>query len=144
MTAEDRPKRLSLSQVLEMVLTRAGDRSSVTLARNAGGETLIEVKVRTGDEDNGIVTVDDAERKAQEVYARLAELYPPAVGHDSSQMSLTRNAKGETQVDVTIKSGELGYRSIDEIADKIVTAYDKARMKYPMADGRTAKPGSVA
>lgn len=141
----DRPKRLSLSEILEMVLTRhAGERSAVTLTRNAGGETLIEVKVRTGDDDGAVQTIEDAERKARETFARLAEQYPASVGHENAAVSLTRNAKGETQVDVTMRTSESGYRSVDEIEEKIVHVYDTARMRYPMADGRTAKPGSVA
>lgn len=45
-TEPTRPKRLSLSEILEMVLTRhAADRSSVALTRTASGEVVIDVKV---------------------------------------------------------------------------------------------------
>jgi hypothetical protein len=138
-----RPRRLSLSQILEMVLTRGSrDRSSVSLARTASGATTIDVKVHTGDEE--IETVEDAERRAAEVYERLRELYPERDGHDNSEVTLTRNAKGETQVSVSIKSGETGPRTIAGLTEAAVREYDRLRMGYPMANGYTAKPGSVA
>lgn len=68
-----RPTRLSLSDILALMLTRgSGERSSVSLTRNARGETQIEVTVRTGDAE----TIADAERDAREVYDRLRADYP--------------------------------------------------------------------
>lgn len=70
------PKRMSLSQVVEALLQRGGgEHSSVTLSRNAKGETQLEVVVRTG-ETGGLETIEQAEAAAQEVYDRLRERYP--------------------------------------------------------------------
>lgn len=78
--ATDTPKarRLSLSEVLELVLSRGtGDRSSVTLTRNAKGDTQIEVTVRTGDTGD-VLTAADAAAEAQRLYDSLREAYPSA------------------------------------------------------------------
>lgn len=139
-----RPKRLTLSQIVEMLLTRGGgERSAVTLTRTATGATAIDVKVRTGD-DAETATVADAERRACEVYDRLRSLYPDDAGHDSSELTLTRNAKGETQVSLSMKSSGEGARTIEQVAAQAVREYDLLRGRYPMADGRTARPGSVS
>lgn len=69
-------KRMSLSQIVELLLARSPrDHSSVTLTRNAKGETQIEVVVRTGDEGE-IVTPDAALVKAKELYDDAREAYP--------------------------------------------------------------------
>lgn len=71
-----RPARMSLSQVVEALLARGGgDRSSVTLARNAKGETQIEVVVRSSDAGEAI-TAHDCARIAGELYDSLRETYP--------------------------------------------------------------------
>ncbi len=141
-TAE-RPKRLTLSQIVGLLLTRgAGERSAVALTRNASGETQIEVSIRTGD-DGAIVTAEDAERKAVEVYERLRQKYPQRNGHDNADVSLTRNARGETQVSISVKTSE-EIRTVERAAAEARKVYDNLRGKYPMVDGYTAKPGSVA
>jgi len=69
------PKRMSLSQIVEALLHRGGaEHSSVTLSRNAKGETQIEVVVRTG-EAGDITTIEEAEAAAVEVYDRLRTAY---------------------------------------------------------------------
>jgi hypothetical protein len=80
--SKDAPaKRMTLSQVVEHLLTRSSSQSSsVTLARNAKGETQIEVVVRT-DAELDIRTPDDAAEVAERVYDRLRERY--AFGSDN-------------------------------------------------------------
>lgn len=69
-------KRMTLSEVVERLLERgAGASSSVSLTRNAKGDTQIEVVVRTGTDD-AIVTIADAEAEACAVYDRLRAKYP--------------------------------------------------------------------
>lgn len=71
-----RPKRMTLSEVVEHLLARGtSDRSSVTLTRNAKGETQIEVVVRTSDAA-GAQTVDEAAAKACELYDSMRDRYP--------------------------------------------------------------------
>jgi hypothetical protein len=132
----ERAKRLTLSQIVEQLLTRGGgERSSVTLTRNATGETQIEVKVRTGD-DSEVTTVEAAEAKAAEVYERLRVAYPARPGHDGSSVSLTRNAKGETQIDVEVKTSENGSAStVEQAAAIAATEYETLRGRYPLASG---------
>jgi hypothetical protein len=70
------PKRMTLSQVVEHLLTRSSSQSSsVSLTRNAKGETQIEVVVRT-DNELDITTPDDAAAVAQRVYDALRTAYP--------------------------------------------------------------------
>lgn len=70
------PKRMSLSQVVEALLQRGGsEHSSVTISRNAKGETQLEVVVRTGDAGE-VATIEQAEQHAREVYDRLRTAYP--------------------------------------------------------------------
>lgn len=72
----DAPRRLSLSQIVELLLTRGGgEHSSVTLTRNAKGLTQIEVTVRTGEAED-VATVDQAAAKARKVYDELRTTYP--------------------------------------------------------------------
>jgi hypothetical protein len=132
-----RPARLSLSEIVRLMLTRsARDYSGVTLTQNAKGETQIEVAVRTSDD----MTVEDAESTAATIYDRLRERYPHENGEPlNAAVTLTRNAKGETQISAELKGSDL-----NGTADSLREAYDKLRMKYPMADGYSAKPGSVA
>ena len=70
--------RLSLSDVLALVLTRGGgERDSIELTRNAKGETQIGVTVRTSE----VRTLLDAETEARDVYERLRAEYPMSNGH---------------------------------------------------------------
>jgi hypothetical protein len=70
-------RRLTLSQIVTMLLERGGgEHHSVTLARNAKGETQIEVVVRAR-ADSEIKTPDEALAKAVELYNQACELYPP-------------------------------------------------------------------
>lgn len=136
------PKRLTLSHIVEMLLSRsAQERSSVTLSRNTKGDTMIDVTVRTG-EAAGIVTVADAEKHAREVYDRLRSEYPyvGAAGGTSS-IALTRNAKGDTQLSVEVKAGEgTPHATLEAAESEARTVYDRTIRRYPMADGRTVAP----
>src|SRR5919204_3659468 len=96
------PKRLTLSSIVEMLLTRSTDHSTVSISRNVKGETSIDVQIRTGSGD--VETIEDAERRAAEVYDRLAALYPPPVKPEDAEATFTRNAKGETQIVVSFAS----------------------------------------
>lgn len=82
-TMEDQPaptRRMSPSRMLELMLSRGQrEHSSVTLSRNARGETQIEVVVRT--DDTGLVPdVDAAAAKARELYDDLRAVYPTGSG----------------------------------------------------------------
>jgi hypothetical protein len=144
--AAERPRRLTLSEIVERLLARStSDRSHVLLARNAKGETQVEVKVCPG-EEGGVGTIWEAEEVAAGILGRLSSQLQAATPSQQASVELTRNAKGETQVEVQLKAGEgeVEPHTLDEAADAAVVAYDRLRARYPMADGRTAKPGSVA
>jgi len=75
----DKAKRLSLSEILAAHLAAmnrsSSEHSSVRLARNARGDTQVEVVVRTGDSPD-VSTVDECAAKAADVYDRLRLIYP--------------------------------------------------------------------
>lgn len=73
--APQAPKRMTLSQVVEALLQRGGGGSTVSLTRNAKGETQLEVVVRTS-EQGDVTTIEEAEQAAQAVYDRLRIRYP--------------------------------------------------------------------
>lgn len=76
MNAGERPRRMSLSEVVELLLARgSSDHSSVSLTRNARGETQIEVTVRSG-ESGEVTNARDCARVAAELYDSLRDTYP--------------------------------------------------------------------
>lgn len=144
MTTTETPKRLTLSQIVEMLLARGGrDHSAVSISRTATGTVAIDVTVRTG-ESEAVATVEQAEAVASAVFERLSERFAEQNGHDVGEITLTRNAKGETQISVSGKTATKGITTLDELERHVRKVYDGTRGKYPMADGLTAKPGSVA
>lgn len=139
---EERPKRLTLSQIVEMLLTRSTDRSTVTLTRNAKGGTQIEVSVRTGDAED-VATIEAAEQKARDVYDRLRATYPLSDA-DEASVDLTRNAKGETQIAVQAKTSERGgFSTLDDAREAASDAYSKLRCTFPMNTGAVGGPRSA-
>jgi hypothetical protein len=137
----ERQRRLTLSQILALVLSRGDrDRSVVTIARNAAGDTQVEVKVRVGDADE-VATADAAAEKARQLYDQLTEVYPTGAQHDGASVSLTRNAKGDTQVDVDVRTAGAGDVVTAEQAEtKAAEVYERLTARYPLADG-TARGG---
>jgi hypothetical protein len=139
----ERTQRLSLSEILRLVLTRqVNEPSSVTLTRNASGETLIEVKVKAA-EDGGAEAIEQAKDQAVELYRELRHQHPAGEGADDGVVKLTRNAKGETQIDVEIKTDMRSEAlSIEQAATKAETTYERLRRQYPLADGTATKDKS--
>jgi hypothetical protein len=78
---DDKPRPLRQSEILRTMLERdkaraaGSEHDSVRLARNAKGDTQIEVVVRTGDAED-VQTIEAAAAKAQEVYDFLGRMYP--------------------------------------------------------------------
>lgn len=80
-----KPKRMTLSEIVEQLLSRGGgERSSVDLTRNAKGETQITVTVRTADTGD-VQTIDDACLKAVELYDSLRSRYPMSDGNTGAK-----------------------------------------------------------
>jgi len=71
-------KRLTLSDVLTMTLQRgSGNQDSVSLSRNARGETQIEVVARSRENE----TLRQVEQRARETYDRLRSTFPLSTGY---------------------------------------------------------------
>jgi len=132
------PKRLSLSRALELALGRGGrQHSSVSLSRTATGAIGIDVTVIAGEGDDAL-SVEAAAKRAKTVFAGLRNAFPEPEPHDQAEVSLTRNAKGDTQIAVSAKTHSAGVRSVADLEQEVRTVYDATRMKYPMADGHSA------
>lgn len=127
----DKPKRLSLSDVLGMVLTRGHQTEGVTLTRARDGATTYEVTSRVRDGE----TLADAEQRAADVYDRLTEKYASTSGEDTGGgvVDLSRNAKGETQVGVSVRTAE--GEDVTDAELRAVDVYDRLRRRFPMSTG---------
>lgn len=69
-------QRITQGEIIRELLARGGaEHSSVTITRNAKGETQLEVVVRTGEGGN-VTTPEQAEETAQAIYDRLRVRYP--------------------------------------------------------------------
>lgn len=138
-------RRLTLSQILELVLNRdRSAHSSVTLTAGARGETHIEVQVRTTDSDE-LATVEAAEAKAREVYDRLRAVYVTPAGSESATVSLTRNAKGDTQIDVQVRTADAGdVQTVEAAEAKARDSFERLRGKYPLAGGMAGKEANAS
>lgn len=79
---EPKARRMTLSDVVERLLTRTsqGSASSVSLTRNAKGQTQVEVTVRAGETDE-VTTALEAQQLAQTIYNALCSAYPTAEGN---------------------------------------------------------------
>ena len=90
-------KRLRASELVEQLLgalTRSRDEhSSVKLARNARGDTQIEVTVRSG-ESEGLDTIDAVAHEARRIYDWLRTQYPDPKPIDDGESSAARAAAG--------------------------------------------------
>lgn len=54
-------------------------------------------------------------------------------GGEHSTVKLTRNAKGDTQVEVSVRTGDTeDVVTVDDAAAKAVEVYDRLRLLYPM------------
>ena len=52
---------------------------------------------------------------------------------EHSSVKLTRNAKGDTQIEVTVRSGGVDAETLDEAARKAREHYDALRDEYPLS-----------
>jgi hypothetical protein len=55
----------------------------------------------------------------------------PAAG-DHSTIKLTRNSKGDTQIEVSVRTGEPGIETVEEARAKAEAQYDHLRRLYPL------------
>lgn len=64
-----------IDQLAKLVQVQRTARSAVTLERSARGQTVITVHVQVGDEP-GLDSIAHAEKRAREIYDKLARTYP--------------------------------------------------------------------
>ena len=105
-------------------LNRAPARPMVTISRDANGSYGYDVRVTADD-------ADDAATIALAIEHKLAELYPPAAPTpERHKVSLTRNAKGETQIEVKVHTDDAAIPTPAD-AEKVARAiYDALTETY--------------
>ena len=113
------------------------DHSSVTIGRTPRGDYTFEVTVRATGEGGQVPTIEAAEALCTAVVGRLRDAFPTdesAAG--SAAVTLTRNAKGETQIEVTARSdSQTTNDAINEAESAARVSFDRARSSYPMSTG---------
>lgn len=68
----------------------------------------------------------------------LSELVPQLLaglqhrGGDHSSVELTRNAKGDVQIRVSVRTGEAGVETPEQAADRARELFDKLAGDYPL------------
>lgn len=79
------------------------------------------------------VTPTEAERRRRLTQSEIIEYLLMRGGSDKSSVSITRNAKGGHQLEVTGRTAdEEGMRTIGEVADTVAGLYDRLRLRYPI------------
>ena len=105
-------------------LNRAPSRPQVTISRDGNGNYSYDVRV-TAD------AVGEAYDAAQGIANMLENIYPAAdPAPERHKVSLTRNAKGETQIDLE------GRYSDQADLEAVAAHYETLRARYPLADGK--------
>lgn len=59
-------------------------------------------------------------------------------GGDHSSVELTRNAKGDTQIRVHVRTGEADVDTAEQAAERATALYDELRERYPLAQPEPA------
>jgi hypothetical protein len=57
-------------------------------------------------------------------------------GRESSGVTLSRSASGETQIEVRVRAGDDDAQTADDAAAKAAELYDQLTAKYPPSSGR--------
>lgn len=77
--------------------------------------------------------VDEPRRRltlSQTVEQLIAALARTAGEH--STVKLTRNARGDTQIEVSVRTGEGSIETVDEASSKARAIYDELAVLYPI------------
>ena len=75
--------------------------------------------------------------------SEIVELLLQRSPSDHSSVKLVRNAKGDTQIEVHVRTGEPGLETIAEARQIAQTHYDELRRLYPMS-GEAGSPSSAS
>ena len=141
----DKPKRLTLSAVLEAMLQRGGsDRSSVSLSRNAKGGTQIEVTVRTGSQHDA-ETVEQAMSKAVAVYDSLRLRY--GIDGDDAPIAVEPESEEAAELRASAIRWLNGSPSADDdpprLAAAVVGLLDQLRAERHVARAEAAERARI-
>lgn len=89
-------------------------------------------------------TPTSTERPKRMTLSEIVELLLARSTSDRTSVALSRNAKGETQIEVVVRTSDGGdVATADAAADKAQELYERFRNRYPMSDGLTAKTPSA-
>jgi hypothetical protein len=75
------------------------------------------------------------ERPHRMTLSQVVEKLLERGGAEHSSVTLARNAKGATQIEVVVRTGEGGaVTTIEEAEEVAITVYDRLRTRYPAPD----------
>lgn len=64
-------------------------------------------------------------------------------GSEHSSVTLARNSKGETQIEIVVRTGDAGaVATIEEAEAAAITVYERLRARYPMSSGNVGAGGA--
>ena len=143
--SSDRPKRLTLSAILEAMLQRGGsDRSSVSLTHNAKGQTQIEVTVRTGNQHDA-ETVEQAMTKATLVYDSLRLRY--RIEGDDAPLPIEPESEQAEELRAIAQRWLNGTPDADDappiLAEAVVALLDQLQAERHIARAEAAEPARI-
>lgn len=114
-------------------------RSSTERRRKAAGTRTIRYLERltmTRDEhDQAAVHVAPNRKLTQSEIIELLIAAASKAGAEHSTVRLSRNAKGDTQIEVSVRTGEGGIDTVEQARMKAQEEYDHLRKLYPLALG---------
>lgn len=112
--------------------------SSMSHRRNAAGFLpattdddwrLLVARQRT------LAPVPEPEPAPRMTLSRIVELLLSKSPADHSTVRLSRNAKGDTQIDVSVRTGEAELETVEAAEAKAREVYDRLSAAYPMKGG---------
>lgn len=89
-------------------------------------------------------TDEQAAKPARMSMGRVVEMLLNRGGGEHSSVTITRNAKGEVQLEVVVRTAEQGdVQSADDAAAKAEAIFDGLVAKYPLSSGVTFNRGGA-
>jgi hypothetical protein len=81
-----------------------------------------------------------ADRAPRMTLSQVVEKLLERGGTEHSSVTLSRNAKGATQIEVVVRTGEGGAVTTVEEAEAVaISVYERLRTRYPGADETTGE-----
>ena len=100
--------------------------------------------LRAGETGRHLSAVPDAKPRRITLSELVEQLIAAQSRHggERSSVKLTRNARGDTQIEVTVRTGDSsGIETVEDCAAEANRVYESLRMLYPMSDAPNVSGG---